>query len=287
MQHPFTALKPEYTQLLAAMAIRPECRAEVDKVAIKLLGYRTRYEPVSTKDGVPMIFIAALFEREADSDFTKNAAQGWPLHSRSKWIPTNGPFQDWQSSAIAAYHLNGLDRVGAGNWTWELLCFYGEMFNGFGYRDFHHMHSPYLWGGTNIQTIGKYDADGKFDAGHMDTQFGIVPVMRRMVEIEPTVALAPVPYIAAPPIHSGIATQVTPAVADTPEIKHDVRWVQTSLNALGFWPELPVDDSYGFWTKLSVERFQADYGIRVDGLVGEETTAALVKAVANLPKGTA
>lgn len=285
MRHPFETLRPEYAQLLAAMRVLPDRRKEVDAVAVKLLGYRTRYQPVSARDGVPVVFIAACFEREAGSDFSRNAAQGWPLHSRSRIVPENGPFPDWQSSALAAYHLNGLDRVGAENWTWELMCFYGELFNGFGYRDYHRMHSPYLWGGTNVQTAGKYTSDGKFDPGEMDQQLGIVPVMRRMVEIEPTLALPPVPYVAAPPVSSGIAAvsevaEVSPNV--TKPVAYDAAWVQRSLNQLGFWPELVVDGSYGSRTKFAVERFQADYGISVDGLVGTETTTAIRKAISTL-----
>ena len=146
MKHQFEVLRPDYSQLLTAMVIRKECREAVDHAAVKLLGYKTRYEPVSAANGVPIVFIAASFEREASSNFTKNPAQGSPLTVISRIIPHNGPFRTWFDAAIAGYHLNGLDQVGAGNWTWELMCFYGELFNGMGYRDFHHMHSPYLWG---------------------------------------------------------------------------------------------------------------------------------------------
>jgi lysozyme family protein len=272
VRHPFEILKPEYSNLLAVMKVRPECVKLVDEVAVKLLGYKSRYEAVSQRDGVPVIFIAASFEREASSNFTKNPAQGWPLHSASHWVPHNGPFPDWTSAALAAYHLNGLDRVGAANWTWELLCFYGEMFNGMGYRDYHHMHSPYLWGGTNVQTVGKYTSDGQFDAAHMDEQLGIVPVMRRMVELDETLAITLVPYVPPPPVPSGLAA----------EPDFDTKWVQDSLNHLGFWPQLQVDGSYGGQTMRTVERFQRDYGLQADGMVGEETTAALKKAVAAL-----
>lgn len=273
MQHPFTILKPEYTGLLAAMVVREECRHLVDEVAVRLCQNKTRYQPVTDADGVPVVFIGPSFEREASSNFSKNPAQGWPLHSHSKWIPRNGPFPDWKTAAIAAYRLNGLDKVGAGNWTWELICFYGELFNGMGYRDFHHMHSPYLWGGTNIQTVGKYTSDDKFDPAHMDTQLGIIPVARRMVELDPTLALPAVPYVPAPPIASGLAT-----VPD-----HDTKWVQASLNALGFDPPLDVDGSYGRDTKLAVEQFQDSWGLAdVDGLVGPQTTTAIEKALAAL-----
>lgn len=280
MDHPFLALKPEYTQLLAAVQIRDACRKDVDHCAVRLLGFKSRYETVSARTGVPVIFIAALFEREADSNFTKNAAQGWPLHSRSQWIPENGPFPDWASSAIAAYHLNGLDKVGGGNWTWELMCFYGELFNGFGYRDFHKMHSPYLWGATNIQSRGKYIKDKQFDPNEMDVQIGIIAMMRRMVELDATLALPVVPYVPSPPVASGIATVISPTEA------YDTKWLKTGLNRLGFRPALKVDDNYNFVTKLSVERFQYDYGLHVDGLAGEETTDGLKKALANLPEET-
>jgi lysozyme family protein len=272
MHHPFTALKSEYATLLSAMAVRGECVKAVDEVATKLLACRSRYEEVTAINGVPVVYIGPCFEREAGNDFTKNPAQGWSLHSVSRIIPRNGPFPDWKTAALAAYRLNGLDKVGKGNWTWELICYYGELFNGMGYRDFHHMHSPYLWGGTNIQTKGKYVADGKFDLNEMDPQLGIIPLGRRMAQIDPSLALTPINFVPAPPIHSGIA----------PQPEFDTKWVQASLNTLGFWPALDADGSYGLWTKFTVERFQFDYGLHVDGLVGPETTAALKKALAAL-----
>ena len=270
MDYPFTRLKPEYSSLLNAMTVRPECRDLVNHVAVRLISFKNRYAPVTAAIGVPAVFIGPSFEREASSDFNKNPAQGWPLTSRSRDIPHNGPFRTWLAAALAAYHLNGLDKVGAGNWTWEHVCFYGEMFNGFGYRDFHHMHSPYLWGGTNIQTVGKYTEDGKFVPNDMDPQLGIIPVGRRMVEIDPTLAL---PTIIPPPMSSGISVTTTDAAIDT-------KWVQQALNDIGWYPALDVDGSYGNETKTAIENFQRNYGLSVDGLAGPETIDALKIAVA-------
>jgi lysozyme family protein len=252
------------------MKPRPECAHEIDQVANKLLGFKAHYQPVSDQDGVPVIFIATSFEREASSRFNLNPAQGWPLSSTSKWIPHNGPFRDWYTAAIAAYHLNGLDKIGKDNWTWELICFYGELFNGFGYRDYHRMHSPYLWGGTNIQTVGKYTSDGQFDDAHMDAQLGIIPVARRMVELDASLALPESVFVVKPPISSGLAVSEDPTT--------DTKWVQESLNKLGLGP-LDADGNYGRQTKLVVERFQQDYELQVDGFAGPNTIAALKEAL--------
>jgi len=267
VKHPFEILKPEYSQLLSLMVIRPEKRELVDHVAVKLLGFKTRYQPVTDKTGVPVVFIGPSFEREASSRFNLNPAQGWPLNSISHIIPHNGPFRTWFDAAVAAYHLNGLDGVGAGNWTWELICFYGELFNGMGYRDWHHMHSPYLWGGTNIQTVGKYTTDGDFDAAHWDEQLGIIPIAKRMAEIDPSVAL---PINIPAPVHSGIAA---------PDTGVDTKWVQNAMNQLGWQPPLREDGSYGDKTKKAVEHFQRNFGLKVD-FAGPETVKALQAALA-------
>lgn len=268
MEHPFKVLKDEYTQLLGLMKVRPDHQKLVDEVAHRLIGFRSHYDPVNKINGVPIVFIATSFEREASSNFSKNPAQGWPLNSMSAWVPHNGPFRDWTSAALAAYALNGLDKLGAANWTWEHICFYGEMFNGFGYRDWHHMHSPYLWGGTNIQKVGKYTSDGKFDAAHMDEQLGIIPVARRMVEIDPTLALPEVKIPA--PLPSGVVA---------PDTGVDVRWVQNALNRLGWQPPLDLDGNYGIQTTRAVQHFQQSFGLKVD-FAGPETVNALHEAIA-------
>lgn len=269
MDHTFGALKAEYTHLLSVMQVRPECQKLVDQVAVKLVGYKPRYQPVTDAIGVPILLIAPSFEREGSSNFNLNPAQGWPLHSTSKDIPHNGPFKNWFSAAIAAYKIDGLDKVGRENWTWELICYYGEKLNGFGYRDFHHMHSPYLWGGTNIQTVGKYTEDEEFDPTKMDPQLGCIPVAKRMLEIDPSLALPFVPYVPAPPISSGVAV----------DPDSGVKWVQEAINTLGYTPPLDVDSNYGRQTSRAVAQFQRSYGLDVDGIAGPKTAAALRAAL--------
>lgn len=277
MKHPFEVLKPEYSQLLSVMSVRPDRKEHLDQTVIQIMSGRSRFEMVTAVTGVPVAFIGPSFYREAGLDFKLNPAQGWPLTSRSKITPRNGPFRDWTSAGIAAYRLNGLDRVGAGNWTWELICFYAELFNGMGYRDFHHMHSPYLWGGSNIQMIGKYTSDGDFDPNHWDEQLGVIPLARRIIEIEPALAFAG-PCIIPAPASSGLATEQGD--------EFDTRWVQESLNKLGQEPPLVVDSNYGRKTLAAVHDFQADYGLDSDGLVGADTTAAIKRALQQLALDT-
>lgn len=273
MKHSPDTLKAEYSSLMAHMVVRPECKQHVDETAVKLIQNRPRYQPVTDLNGVPVIFIATSFEREASSDFNLSPAQGDPWRRMSHDVPRNrGPFRSWQDAALDAYHINGLDKVGATNWTWELFCYYGETFNGWGYRDYHRMHSPYLWGGTNIQSVGKYDSDGKFNPEHMDPQLGIIPVAKRMVEIDPTLALGPaVVYVPPPPILSNIVS----------DLEAGARWIQETINKLGHFPPLDVDDNYGRETLNAVMDFQTGYGLEITGVADEVTIQALNNALAH------
>jgi len=272
MKHPAETLKAEYSQLLSVMTVRPDSAERVHSAASMILKYRDRFEEVSKINGVPVVFMGPSFYREATLDFRKNPAQGWWLSSKSKIIPHNGPFPDWKSAALAAYSLNGLDRVGAENWTWELICFYGEMFNGFGYRDNHQMHTPYLWGGTNIQTKGKYVEDGKFDPDVMDTQLGIIPIAKHMIKLAPDLNFMAMPSGIPTPAPSGLARGGS---------GRDTRWIQSALADLGF--DLVVDGNYGKHTRQAVHDFEVQYGLKVDGgYAGPEVMAALERAIAAL-----
>jgi len=273
MRHPFEILKPEYTQLLALMVVRPECRDRVDQVAQKILASRAKFDEVTEINGVPLVFMGPSFYREASLDFNLSPAQGDSWRKVSTHVPKGrGPFRNWPAAAVDAYHLNGLDGIGAKNWTWELICYYGEIFNGMGYRDFHHMHSPYLWGGTNIQTAGKYTSDGLFDHEEMDTQLGIIPIARHIVEIEPSYAPSSSPVVIPTPIHSTIAQDEGDGV--------DTAWVQTALNGLGWDPPLVTDGNYGRKTAMAVSNFQRMYGLDVDAICGPKTIAAIKEAIA-------
>lgn len=203
MARTYETLKAGYDADLASMVVtKPDA---VDKVARRLVAlYRAgRYGAVPAKTGIPIVWIAASFEREASSDFRCSPAQGDRWDRPSVHVPAHrGGFPSWEASALDAYHLDGLDKIGEDHWSWALACYYGELFNGFGYRG-KGIPSPYLWGGTNIQRRGKYVRDGEYDSTVMDSQLGIIPIMKRMVEIEPSLAIGdkgvtPMPTVPPP-----------------------------------------------------------------------------------------
>jgi lysozyme family protein len=273
MTHQADALLPEYAKLLPMMRVTNS--GLINPVAAKLVSiYRNgQYGAVPQKTGIPLLFIAPSFEREASSNFSRSPAQGDRWDRPSVNVPRGrGPFDSWEDAALDAYHLNRLDQVGAANWTWPLLCYYGELFNGEGYRDYYHMRSPYLWGGTNLQQIGKYTSDGKFDAGHFDTQPGIVPLAMRIAQLEPALAQE-IP--GAWPFALGPASNTAPPSAPSPVAGHDIFAIQRALAAAGFDPG-PIDGSFGRKTSTAVRAFEASRGFSADGLLDPQTVAALV-----------
>lgn len=277
MKHPFEQLRPGIESDLAAMKIRPECGPLFDRAAGKLIRlYQSgMYGDVPTATGIPTAWIAASFEREATSDFTRSPAQGDRWDRVSVHVPAGrGPFLNWPDAAKDAYHLNGLDKVGAQNWTWALGYYYAELFNGFGYRDWHHMRSPYVVGGTNLQTRGKYTSDGGFDSSVMDSQLGVVPLMMRIAELCPALTL-PGAWPFPEPMQVVAATSIAPA--KTPLAAFDIRAVQRALNAKGFGP-LVVDGSFGRKTSAAVRAFEDSAGLEADGLLDVATVDRLLAA---------
>lgn len=277
MKHVFDELRPGIEADLAVMKIRPDRIADFDRTAVKLVRFYQQglYGDVSAETGVPVAWIAASFEREAASDFSRSPAQGDRWDRVSVNVPRGrGPFKSWAEAAKDAYHINGLDKVGAQNWTWALADYYAELFNGFGYRDYHHMLSPYVVGGTNLQTRGKYTTDGGFDSSVMDTQLGVIPLMMRMAELCPGLTL-PGPWPFPEPMQVVRAPSIAPQ--QTPLAGFDIEAVQRALNAQGYGPLL-VDGSFGRKTSGALRAFEASKGLETDGLLDQATVDALLAA---------
>jgi len=271
MQHPFSALESEYASWVAHAEVRPECAHLVDGVAGRLvhLWQQGHYRNVSAISTVPVLFMAPSFEREASSNFALSPAQGDRWDQVSRNVPRGvGPFQSWDAAALWSYHHDGLDLVGAGAWTWPLLCYYFELFNGFGYRDFHHIRSPYVVGATTLQQPGKYVRDGEYDPNVIDSQIGCLALALRMSEIAPDL-LNQLAAAGAKPA----APAPAPIPATTPMAAFDTKWLQASLNTLTH-ADIDVDGNYGRQTRAAVLAFQrAHPPLSADGFAGPKTIA--------------
>jgi lysozyme family protein len=170
------------------MHVRATVAKEVDAVAIRLGLYKSRYEDVSRATEVPWFIIAVIHERESSQDWSANLAQGDPWYKVSVHVPKGrGPFKSWNEAAIdalkncAPYAARWRDWSAGGALT--LL----EQYNGLGYAR-RGVPSPYLWAGTDQYEKGKYVADGEYNPNKVDTQLGCAAMLRRMMELDPTIS---------------------------------------------------------------------------------------------------
>jgi lysozyme family protein len=273
MTETLAVLTPDYISTFASARVEPRYEHEIDQVARKLLTFLPRYEPVQKLTGVPVVWQAPVFEREASSNFNLYFGNGDPLSRRTTHVPAGrGPFfgpDAWTNGTLDAIHL---DRITAMK-TWPQYAFSSEGWNGFGPR-YHGKHSGYLWGGTTAYTGGKYVRDSVWDPNYQDTQLGVIPIAWRMIELEPSLAFATdVPKVEAPSIVPPIPHPVMASV--------DPYWIQRSLNRLRI-PGTPllVDGNVGRGTRAVVRYFQARNRLMVDGIPGPQVVAALKRAMA-------
>ena len=272
MEHPFSVLQPEYIALLAVCRITRQ--NEVFIAATKVRAALPRYVEASALTGAPALFIGALDYRESDCNPDCGLGQGDPWDKVSVHVPKGcGPFKSWADAAH--FYWNHDDMGSSGPWTMPLVCWKGELWNGFGPRD-HGRRTGYLWSGTNLYDDGppgggKYTADGVWSSGTYDRQIGIIPIIMQLAEWLPDMAIAGTP--------SGAPIARPTAVTSTPAGVHNATWIQQFLNRLGTDPPLVVDGSYGRMTARAVREFQRTHNLVVDGIAGPRTCAALVAAI--------
>jgi lysozyme family protein len=191
MTYSFVNLTGEYTRRLAAMIINADQLAECEARAKIILERANAHDQgqVTAATGVSKLWWIASFEREGSSNYTTSPAQGDPINKKSTHIPRGlGPYENWYDAAIEAYHIDHLDRVGEGNWTWERACYEGEAFNGFGPRN-HGRATGYLWSWSNQYTGGKYIRDNVWGSSAVDQQCGMIPLMRCLLKLDPSLHL--------------------------------------------------------------------------------------------------
>ena len=266
MAHPFPELEAEYNELWLSLDIT---RApEVDAAAQRLLRFKPRYKSVSEKTGVPIVVLATIHNRESDANFSTNLGQGDPLTAPSVHVPRGRPpllpgmsFPvTWEYAAEDALGLDRLDKVT--DWTIARALYEQEVYNGFGPRN-HGIHTGYLWAGTNHYVKGKFVADNVWNPDAVDRQLGTAGIMRRMLDLDPSLLLPGAQSAPAP----------TPVALGGDDAQ--TRSLQEALNKSGADPQLAVDGSFGRLTRAALMAFQAAHALPPDGFATADTMATL------------
>ncbi len=195
----FDALRPEYEELWDIIN-RPGGLTRVadtmhEAEAIVAPDARSRFAAVERRTGVPWFVTGIVLTREAGSppNFHAWLHNGDPMfdHSGAPRQTVNVPAHrppdpavSWEDGAVDAYEIEGLVDA---DWSPALAAWLLEKFNGFGYRLYHHIRSPYVWGATTVQQRGKYTADRVWDPAVMDLQIGGMALLAALMTHDPEV----------------------------------------------------------------------------------------------------
>lgn len=139
---------------------------------------RAKYEEVEKRTGVPAELIAAIHWRESSGNFKTYLHNGEKLGKVTQLVPKGIYFEDWTDAAVHAIKSHNPQIIDMQNIeTWYEFA---ERYNGLGYRN-RGVSSPYVWAGTDKYTSGKYIADGKYSAEHIDQQLGVAIMLKSIM----------------------------------------------------------------------------------------------------------
>lgn len=182
----YEGIKDELRELWDGMDVRDSWTGAIDRRAKKIIGNRETYEAVEASTGVPWWMIGAIHSMESGLRFDRHLHNGDSLKKRTWRVPrgrprTGKPPFTWEESADDAIRQKGWHKVT--NWPIERVLFETERYNGWGYRMYRGIKSPYLWSGSQHYSRGKYVADGKWSRTAVSGQTGAACLMRRIHEL--------------------------------------------------------------------------------------------------------
>ncbi|MGC6493604.1 MAG: peptidoglycan-binding domain-containing protein [Myxococcota bacterium] len=228
---------------------------------------RSRYESVASAAGVPAELVAAIHFRESSGNFNTYLHNGEPLGKVTTLVPAGIYFENWEEAAVDALErfawLRDATKMDAETRDLAAMATFAEHFNGLGYRDYRGHQSPYVYSGTTAYERGKYVADGQYSGSTVDSQLGVIPMVRLAAgdltpaELEGENDLW---MLGDRTLRDGLSGS-------------DVRQLQLKLNEAGY--PVGVDGNYGPGTAEAVRRFQQDYDLGADGIAGPDTLDAI------------
>jgi lysozyme family protein len=222
----------------AAMRFHSDRINEFKTAAEYLLApaHKARYQEISRGVwGKPDYWgvVAVAHWRESSGHFSTYLGNGQLLGQVTTIEPKGrGPFFDHDTDPPLrdAFYRGALDALidvqHADRWVrtygsspGSLLTFL-ESLNGYGYADGPSGHppmaSPYIWGGTSEQQIGKYPRDHFFDPNAWDSQLGCAGLLRYMTGLDPSVGFGPPASVPSVPIVPPAPPIIVPTPAPVP-----------------------------------------------------------------------
>lgn len=195
------------------MVINSNRRAEFVSLANYAVAHKAQYQEVERATRVPWAMVAVIHRREGNGNFGTYLGNGQSLAHRTTIVPRGrGPFSSFLVGAIDALKVDGLTDVI--DWRLEKQLYWCTGFNGWGYWP---RPSPYIFGGTSIQVIGKYTSDNVYDGSVWDTQPGCAPMLAEISALDHTVKFVrETPMGADPPmVTAGAPTTTATTTATT------------------------------------------------------------------------
>lgn len=294
MLHPLSQLAPTYAAQWASMKVTRE--GEALETAERLLKDRKTYDEIAGETGVPTVWLMATNEREDGGRLDRYFGNGDVLTRPTTDVPRHrGPFASFKAGVLDSLHYDGIDagfraQLRAGIAIVPLMIFEETNWNGWGY-DAHGIRTPYVFGATNLQQRGKYDADGHWNGALMDTQLGTAAIWWALLKLAPDIAPAGMTLPAGDVDDADLPAHSPPPIT-VGGSHHDAEWLQAALNKVatsslsmrvalvnaGAPPQLAVDGSVGRQTRMFVRALEISQGLAIDrGYPGPQVLGALDK----------
>jgi lysozyme family protein len=184
---PFDAdLKSEYRGLYDRCTIKTKYQGAVQRDLERLVNNRPRYATVEQRNNVPWYVIGTIHNLEASFNFAAHLHNGDDIrkktHTEPKGLPKNWEppksSKDWEESAYDALRHDGFS--GNDDWSLARTFYLLEGYNGWGPRQAHGIHTPYLWSFSEHYTTGKYDFDGHWNPTLTSDQCGAAVLMKAL-----------------------------------------------------------------------------------------------------------
>jgi len=185
-EHLYEVYKTSYENLINNMEIKEGWKSIADRTARRCITNKPIYQQVEAITNVPWQFIAVVHILEANGNFNGHLANGDSLNGRTYHVPAGriphlSPPYTFLQGAQDALAYEGLTQVT--DWALPHAAYLLERYNGMAYHS-KGINSPYLWSGTNNYSVGKYVADGVYDAGAVSQQLGAMALLSRIVALD-------------------------------------------------------------------------------------------------------